>query len=106
MVKLLEKTRYLGIVGVVSLLLASMAAFGWGVVKTFNAIIVIVTSYGKDPYIAISLIELVDSFLIATALYIFAVSIYELFINKLALPDWMLAHNLHELKSKLDTFCQ
>jgi uncharacterized membrane protein YqhA len=26
---------------------------------------------------------------------------YELFINKLALPDWMLAHNLHELKSKL-----
>jgi uncharacterized membrane protein YqhA len=101
MEKLLEKTRYLGIVGVVSLLLASMAAFGWGVVKTFNAMITIVTSYGKDPYIAISLIELVDSFLIATVLYIFAVSIYELFINKLALPDWMLAHDLHELKSKL-----
>ena len=26
---------------------------------------------------------------------------YELFINRLALPGWMLAHNLHELKSKL-----
>ena len=99
--KLLEKTRYLAIVGVISLLLASMTAFVWGVVKTYNAVIVIATSYGKDPYIAISLIELVDSFLIATALYIFAVSMYELFIDKLALPDWMLAHNLHELKSKL-----
>jgi len=99
--KFLEKTRYLSIVGVVSLLLASVAAFGWGAAKTVNALRVIATSYGQDPYIAISLIELVDSFLIATALFVFAVSMYELFINKLALPDWMLAHNLHELKSKL-----
>jgi uncharacterized membrane protein YqhA len=101
MAKLIEKTRYLGIIGVVSLLLASVAAFGWGVVKTINAIVVIVTSLGKDPYIAISLIELVDSFLIATVLYVFAVSMYELYINDLALPNWMLAHNLHELKDKL-----
>jgi uncharacterized membrane protein YqhA len=84
--KLLEKTRYLGIVGVGSLLLASMAAFAWGVVKTFNAMIVIATSYGKDPYIAISSIELVDSFLIAPALYIFAVSMYELFTTNLFFP--------------------
>jgi uncharacterized membrane protein YqhA len=101
MTKLIEKTRYLGIIGVVSLLLASVAAFGWGVVKTINALVVIITSMGKDPYIAISLIELVDSFLIATVLYVFAVSMYELFINDLALPDWMLAHNLPELKDKL-----
>ncbi len=99
--KILEKSRYLGIVGVVSLLSASIAAFGWGMVKTFNAMIVIVISYGKDPYIPVLLIELIDSFLIATALYIFAVSMYELFINKLALPEWMLAHDLHELKNKL-----
>jgi uncharacterized membrane protein YqhA len=99
--KLLEKTKYVSIVGIVSLLLASVAAFGWGAVKTINTMIAIVTSYGKDPYVAVSLIELVDSFLIATALYVFAVSMYELFINKLALPAWMLAHNLYELKDKL-----
>ena len=99
--RLLEKTRYLGIVGIVSLLLASVAAFGGGAVKTVNVIIVIATSYGQDPYIAVSLIELVDNFLIATALFVFGVSMYELFINKLALPDWMLAQNLHELKDKL-----
>src|SRR3990172_7419603 len=99
--RLLEKTRYLGIVGIVSLLLASVSPFGWGAVKTVNVIIVIATSYGQDPYIAVSLIELVDNFLIATALFVFGVSMYELFINKLALPDWMLAQNLHELKDKL-----
>jgi uncharacterized membrane protein YqhA len=99
--KFLEKTRYISIVGVVSLLLASMAAFGWGVMKTINEVIVIATSYGKDPYIAASLIELIDSFLIATALFVFAASMYELFISNTALPDWMLAHNLNELKDKL-----
>jgi uncharacterized membrane protein YqhA len=26
---------------------------------------------------------------------------YELFIDKVDLPNWMLAHNLHELKAKL-----
>jgi uncharacterized membrane protein YqhA len=99
--KLLEKTRNFSIVGVISLLLASLAAFGWGVMKTVNEVIVIVTSYGKDPYIAVSLIEMVDSFLIAIALFVFAVSMYELFINHTALPDWMLAHDLNELKDKL-----
>ena len=101
--RLLEKTKYLAFVGIISLLLASMAAFGWGAVKTFNTIMLIVTSYGKDSFIAVSLIELVDSFLIAIALLIFSVSMYELFVDKLNLPDWMLAHNLHELKAKLSS---
>ncbi len=103
MARLLEKTRYLAFFGIFSLLLAALAAFGWGAVKTFNLIILIITSYGKDSFIAVSLIELVDSFLIAIALLIFSVSMYELFIDKLNLPGWMLAHNLHELKTKLSS---
>lgn len=99
--RFLEKARYLGVIGVVSLLLASAVAFVWGAVKTVDAVIAIVTSYGKDPFIAVSLIELIDSFLIATALFVFAVSMYEMFITKLGLPDWMLANNLPELKDKL-----
>lgn len=101
--RLLEKTRYLAIVGISSLLLASVVAFGWGAVKTVNVMTLIVTSYGQDPYIAISLVELVDSFLIAIALLILSVSMYKLFIGKLSLPDRMLAHNLHELKTKLSS---
>jgi uncharacterized membrane protein YqhA len=99
--KLLEKSRYLGLIGIISLLLASAVAFVWGAVKTVFAILSIFTSYGKDPYISVSLIELVDSFLIATALFVFAVSMYEMFISKIALPEWMLANDLSELKEKL-----
>ena len=102
MSKLIEKTRYVGLIGVVSLLLASAAAFFWGVVKTVGAVLLIVTSLGKDAHIVIGLIELVDAFLIATVLFVFAVSMYEMFIADLpGLPEWMLAHNLHELKAKL-----
>jgi uncharacterized membrane protein YqhA len=103
MARLLEKTRYLALLGIISLLLASVAAYGWGAVKTINTITLIFTSYGKDSYIAVSLIELVDSFLIAIALQIFALSMYELFVGDINLPDWMLAHNLHELKTKLSS---
>src|SRR5512140_1561465 len=99
--RLLEKSRYVGIIGILSLLLASVAAFLWGAYKTVLAIVGMITSYGKDPFIAVSLIELVDSFLIATALFVFAVSMYEMFIGKIGLPEWMLANNLPELKEKL-----
>lgn len=99
--RLLERTRYISVVGVLSLLVASVAAFGWGAVKAVSAIMAIITSYGKDPFIAVLLIEVVDSLLIATALFVFSASMYELFINKLALPNWMLAHDLYELKNKL-----
>jgi uncharacterized membrane protein YqhA len=101
MARLLLNARYVSIIGVISLLLASLAAFAWGAVKTVNAVIIIITSYGQDKFIAVSLIEIVDSLLIATALFVFAASMYELFINKLTLPGWMLAHNLYELKDKL-----
>ena len=49
------------------------------------------------------LIKLVDVFLIAIVLYLLAISIYKMFIGDVDLPDWMIAHNLHELKAKLSS---
>jgi uncharacterized membrane protein YqhA len=99
--RLIEKFKYISYIGIFSLLLASVASFGWGGIKTIKVIQLILSTGGQNDYIAIALIELVDSFLIATALFIFSVSMYEMFIDKLPLPEWMLSHNLHELKSKL-----
>ena len=103
MKSILEKSRYLSLVGVISLLLAAIAAFAWGTLKTVNAIILVIQSMGKEASITVEFIEIVDAFLIATAILIFSVSLYELFIGKLDLPEWMLAHNLYELKSKLSS---
>ena len=100
---ILEKSRYLALAGVLSLLFAAIAAFVWGTLKTVNTISLVLGSMGRDSAITVEFIEIVDSFLIATALLIFSVSLYELFIDKLDLPEWMLAHNLYELKTKLSS---
>ena len=100
---ILEKSKYLALIGVLALLLAAIAAFAWGTLKTVDTISLVISSLGRDKAITVELIEIVDSFLIATALLIFTVSLYELFIDKLDLPEWMLAHNLYELKTKLSS---
>lgn len=100
---ILERSKYLALIGVVSLLFAAVAAFVWGTLKTVDTISLVLSSMGRDKAITVELIEIVDSFLIATALLIFSVSLYELFIDKLNLPDWMLAHDLHDLKAKLSS---
>ncbi|NOT04673.1 MAG: YqhA family protein [Anaerolineales bacterium] len=100
---ILEKSRYLAIIGVVSLLIAALAAFAWGTLKTVTATLLVIRSAGRDAGITLELIEIVDSFLIATAILIFAASLYELFIGELNLPEWMLAHNLYDLKGKLSS---
>jgi uncharacterized membrane protein YqhA len=100
---ILERSKYLALIGVIALLFAAVAAFAWGTLKTVDTILLVLSSMGRDKAITVELIEIVDSFLIATALLIFAVSLYELFIDKLNLPDWMLAHDLHDLKAKLSS---
>ena len=100
---ILEKSRYLAIVGVISLLVASVAAFAWGTLKTVHAVLLVIESLGADAAITIEFIEIVDIFLIATAILIFTVSLYELFIGEINVPEWMLAHNLYELKGKLSS---
>jgi uncharacterized membrane protein YqhA len=100
---ILERSRYLAIVGVLSLLLASVAAFAWGTMKTIQVLMLVISSLGSDKGITIGFIEIVDSFLIATAILIFTVSLYELFIGEINAPEWMLAHNLYELKGKLSS---
>lgn len=99
--RLLEKSKYVILVGVIFLLLASFAAFILGAIKTVSAVIGIVSEYGKDSAAPVAIIQLMDTFLIATALFIFAVGLYELFFNDIDLPEWLVVRNLHDLKAKL-----
>lgn len=100
---IIERSRYLAIIGVISLLLASFTAFIWGAIKTVSTTLTVIQTLGKGAVITIQLIEILDSFLIATAILMFAASLYELFLGKLDMPEWMLAHDLYELKTKLSS---
>ena len=101
MTKLLESSRFVALIGTFTLVILAIACFAWGALRAAEAIILIVMSLGRDPEIAVALIAVVDVFLIATVLFVVGVSLYEMFIGDLHLPEWMVADNLYELKSKL-----
>jgi uncharacterized membrane protein YqhA len=100
---LFEKSKYLSLIAALVLLVTSLFALVWGAVKAVKVWGLMWKSYGSDPAISLSLIQLVDAFLIAVVLYIFAVSIYELLIGDLDLPEWMVVHDLHGLKTRLSS---
>lgn len=100
---IVEKSRYLALIGVIGLLIAGVAAFGWGLYKTVLLVYDVTTGTSAGTSVTVDLVKIVDFFLVATTLLIFSASLYELFITEINVPDWMIAHNLHELKSKLSS---
>jgi uncharacterized membrane protein YqhA len=103
MARFIERSRYLILLAVGGSLAASAVAFLWGVWKTIQVIVKLVSSAGDDAAAAVSFIELMDKFLIAAGLYIFAVGMYELFIGELSMPAWLKVRTLHEVKSRLSS---
>lgn len=97
---LIEKSRYLPIVSVFGMLVGAVAALWLGVVKTGKVVQTAFTKFDESEPTLYTLFEALDCFLVATALIVVAVSLYELFISGLEVPDWMLVKDLTELKAK------
>ena len=100
---LLESTKYLTLLAVFPCIVAALAAYILGVVRTVNLITDMVGAFKGASYTIVALIEITDIFLIATSLLIFGLSIYELFIGELDLPPWLVVHKFTELKAKLSS---
>ncbi len=100
--QLLESGRYLVLIGVLASLVASAASFVWGAYKTVTLLMKLLAG-STDGQAAAGFIALMDKFLIAAGLYIFAVGMYELFVGDLVLPAWLVTHNLHQIKTRLSS---
>ena len=98
---LIEKSKYLSLIAVISLLITFVLSLFWGISRAVNTWTKIILSIGQAPGITISILKLIDVFLIAIFLYILAVSIYKLFVSDVELPTSLVARNLAELKGKL-----
>lgn len=101
MAKLISLSLKGMIIAVISLMVSSFAALLWGVTKTYRAIEAIFEGNSETNSVPYYLIHSVDAFLISIVLFMLAASIYELFIGKLDVPEWIPAHNFYELKNKL-----
>jgi len=99
---MISKSRYMVMVGVLASLAASLLAFAWGAYRTAMVVKhVYESAFGQAHGVRVELIAVVDIFLIATAIYIFAVGLYALFIGKVDLPPWFECGSLHDLKVAL-----
>ena len=100
---IIEKSRYLSLIAVITLLLTFALYLFWGIAQAVKAWGKIILSLGQSPDVILSILKLIDAFLIAMVLYILAASIYELFVSKVELPSTLVARSLTELKRKLSS---
>ncbi len=100
MKRILESSRYVVLIAVVSLLVTAVATFIWGAVQTFFLISRFVAT-PTDAGLIVPIVQLMDLFLLGTVLLVFALGLHELFIQKLALPEWLVIDDLKKLKGKL-----
>lgn len=99
---LIERVRYVAYIGVFVLFVCCLTAYALGVYKTVKTVFSIGLGEVKNDFALIVLFDCLDTILIATALLVISISLYELFIGELKVPDWMLVRNLDELKSKFN----
>ncbi|TCD48675.1 YqhA family protein [Chlorobium sp. N1] len=104
--RLLSSTRFLVILAVAALFAAAVTLLVYGAVSVGSLIVQAILSGSITPKggksLVLGFIESADLFLVATALYIMALGLYELFIDDtVPMPAWLQIHTLDDLKEKL-----
>ncbi|MCA0452671.1 MAG: YqhA family protein [Chloroflexi bacterium] len=101
MKKLLESSKYLMLILVFASFVATIASLVWSIYETVYVVYNLFIEYKGASNTITSLAQLMDIFLLVAVLYIFTVSIYELFIGELDMPEWLQIHSFDELKTLL-----
>lgn len=98
---LLNRSGLIVQVAVFGLFVTTAATFGWAVVRTGHFVVDLVDGGLADDQLLITLLEVIDTYLIATVQLIFVIGLYELFVGDLDVPDWLEVHSLDDLKKSL-----
>jgi uncharacterized membrane protein YqhA len=102
---ILARSRYLLVIAIISIFLASIAVFIYGGVMVISIIPGAFShAFTVDgaKHLEIEAIELIDLFLLGAVLYITSLGLYELFIDEgLPMPHWLVVTSLDDLKERL-----
>ena len=63
-------------------------------------LLVIKLAHGELDGMAVGFVQIIDAFLIASGLLIFALGLYELFVGDIDLPAWLVIKDLDSLKAE------
>ncbi len=95
-------TRFFVLAPIAGLAVAAVVMTAVAVVDVVKLTLEAASGHIAISKLVVGFIEVADIFLLAVVLYIMAVGLYELFIDDdLALPAWLVIHNLEDLKEKL-----
>lgn len=104
--KMLASSRYLVLIAVISILVASMALLVYEAVVVGSTLVRVIAEGQNSPKaskaLAAGLIEAIDVFLIAVVAYITSLGLYTLFVDEtLPMPRWLVVKDLEDLKGHL-----
>lgn len=106
-------TRFTTFLAVIGSLIASIILFAKGTINISRGVYYFFTNVGKnqidDHHLVAEFVSAIDIFLFSTVLFIFALGIYELFINKIDVvnrnkeerPNWLVVKSIDDLKTSL-----
>lgn len=103
---MLASSRYFIAMAVLGTFVSSVVLIFSGVISVFqvtrHAIQDGDTGVTASKHLAVDFLQLVDIFLLGTALYIIALGLYELFVDdSLPMPKWLVIATFEDLKEKL-----
>jgi uncharacterized membrane protein YqhA len=98
MARLLERFRFVVIVGVITLAVTTTATLCWSAALAVQWIVDLVGGEWRDTAEIVELLQVIDVLLIATVQLIVGIGLYELFVAPLAVPAWLRVASLAELK--------
>lgn len=104
--RILASSRYTVFVAIVGTFVAAVALMVYEAVVIAGTLIDVIRGGAASPKeakaLAVGMIEAVDVFLIAIAMYIISLSLYALFVDDtLPLPHWLKVRDLEDLKANL-----
>jgi uncharacterized membrane protein YqhA len=106
LIRIVRASRFLVLLPIIGLSVASAVLFAIGGIGLFTFVLESIghatVGDGEVEILPIyELLEFVHQFLIGTVLYITAVGLYQLFIQKLQLPGWMRTESAEDLEINL-----
>ena len=99
--RILEKLPALMILAVIACLTSAVGALMLGILRTIYLFILLGSALKSGSKAIAVLVEIADIYLIAASLVIFGLSLCELFVTSLNLPEWLVVKSFDHLKSKL-----
>lgn len=99
--RILETSRLLAMIAVAGMLATCLATFGWSIARTVLFVSELFDGKWRTDMQVVSLLKVVDTYLLALVQLIIAIGLYELFVGVLDVPEWLKVESLDDLKKSI-----